>query len=297
MIPPSLSPSQLTVWNTCEYKWHLQYVESLAPVGPEKIWFAKGSYLHELLHYYYGMLASGITIGDPIILDVLTERIKRDLTDADVDNAKFFEECVRTIYSYVKDRSPLIDTGMTEIDVERELVLMHDGRGFHGFMDLLYYDKDVNRWVIRDHKTGNRDTYSVMTVRTSSQLKFYATLAYKILGIVPMVEISWINSSPPKKPGRTKLWNLVRVDFKIEQLEYFWNYLQGKHNDQKNLTPSKNLGECSHCPYLPICESQEMDIPYEQLKERLYRRVQRKSLQPQPTEEVSTPTESISVKW
>lgn len=274
-IPSSLSPSQLAVWLTCEQRWHYSYVDELKAHGPNFIWFAKGSYIHELLHYYYGLLNSGFLIGDDILMDTIKSRIMADLEEADKESKKtgeevdfeFFKDVTNTVIRYVTNRSPMIDANIKfdTMKVEEHLEYEWDGRNFHGFMDLLYYDTDVKRMVVRDHKTGGRDTFSSDVVYRNIQLKMYATLFYKVYGELPLAEVNWLNSNPPKNPKKTKLYGTYRAEYKEETLQSFWKYLQESHVAQRDNKPRRNLAACNKCAYFPICDSKDKGLSVENI--------------------------------
>lgn len=254
----------------CEKRWYFNYVEELVPYGPDWLHFAKGSYLHELLHYYYSLVESGYPVGDDTLIKAVIARVKEDLEEADNPDLEFYQMCMRTIIAYMEQRSPVIDQKISKLSIESHLQVEYDGRKIHGYTDLIYYDNETKRWVVRDHKTGNRNVYDQRAVFGNGQLLFYGTLLYLTEGIVPDLEINWINSTPPKNPKQTQLFATYRVSHTEETYKQFWEYLQETHNRQKNTPPLRNLMSCGKCPYHPICSSELRGLSTDLIKQSRY---------------------------
>lgn len=236
----------------------------MKPHGPDWLHFAKGSYIHELLHFYYFLIQQGYEIGDEIVLTAIKDRVKSDLHEAierakeegtDVD-LKFFDDCSRVIVNYVTNFSPRNDHTLSKISIEKHLELFHAGRNFHGFVDLIYWDTELKVWVIRDHKTGTQNRFDLKATYRSSQLLFYGTLLYKLNGIVADLEISYINSAPPRNPKKTVLWDRQRVRQTAEKYDNYWKYLL-EVNERQNTVPClRNFNACGNCAYFPICNTE-----------------------------------------
>lgn len=245
----------------------------MKPHGPDFLHFAKGSYVHELLHYYYELVKSGFMVGDPILVVSIKDRIMNDLQElGEGADFGFFNDVSRTVVNYVEHRSPIIDSDIERFQIENHLQWSYDGRNFHGFADLIYWDKVKKCWVIRDHKTGTRNTHTLQSVKRNGQLLFYGTLFYKMTGNVAEVEINFANSSPPLKPGKTVIFNTIRVQHSETVYKNFWRYLCETHEAQKNLKPLRNLFACGNCPYFLICESELKDLSSDLIIRSRYKR-------------------------
>ena len=253
----------MNVYLKCEKMWELSYREGLKPYGPDWMHFAKGSYIHELLHYYYSLIQAGYEIGDSITVAAIQERIKSDMQEAVASctegqsvDIKFFSDCARTVVNYVEHRSSLIDSKISEIQIERHLSYEFDNREFHGFADLIYWDGSRKVWVIRDHKSGGRNTYKPSTVFRNAQLLFYGTLLWALDGIVAEVEINFIHSDPPLNPKKTVIFHTERVAHTEATYRNYWKYILEVHERQKTQEPLRNLSACDNCAYFPICNSE-----------------------------------------
>lgn len=218
----------------------------------------KGNYIHELLHYYYNLLKS-YEIGDEQIIQLMQERMKEDLENANSpDSLSFFNECISTVIGYILYRSPIIDSHVrSDFQVESHLEYTFLDRLFHGYIDFIYFNTSLNNWVIRDHKTGARNSWNQKKVETLPQLLFYGTIFYLLFEEVPYLELSWINSDPPKsEKAKTPKWDIYRFKPKDYTLLGFWRYLVEVHKQQKTLHTLRNLTECANCPYFLICDSE-----------------------------------------
>jgi hypothetical protein len=238
----TMSPSQLRVWLECEQKWTFAYVEGLAPKWGNTYHLDKGTYLHQLLHYYYNLLHQ-YRIGDQIVFDAVMNRITEDLKLMEVPDYDFYNQVVSTMARYMKQRSPEIDMGLQNHEVELHLEHEYDGTLFHGFIDLAYDGK------IRDHKTGaGRFTYDP---NTDVQLLFYAMLWWLTYGEVPYVEISFVNSSAKTNNP----WSLQGFQPTEKQVASLWDFVRSEDEIRKSLKPRSNWTACKGCPYFPLCRA------------------------------------------
>jgi len=214
----------------------------------------KGSYIHELCHFYYSLL-NEFEIGDTELLDILKARVAQDFEEAgDEVDPIFYDECIRTFIGFVINRSPMIDMDITDLLVEYHLQREYNGRLIHGFADLIYWDTKSKVRVIRDHKTGgNPTTHSQHSTDTSFQLNTYGTLWYLETGEVAELETNFLHSQPPKNPVKTELFKTYRSKRSATFYENWWNYLKEIDNKQREPGTLQNLSSCGNCPYLPIC--------------------------------------------
>ena len=259
LLPDTLSPSQLSTFLKCPVKWKYRYVDKLISVRPKSIAMEKGSYIHELFHLFYGMLEQGVEIGDPLIIQVITDRVTSDIMALPEEERdwKFQEVVTRIVFDYIKNRSTEIDLTLSKIEAEVHLEYEFDGRNFHGYADLIYYCTRRKRWVIRDHKTGGKDIRNDAWVESELQLLFYACIFYLITGEVAILEVSWIQSNPPKKVSpESILYGLHSADIPEIQLLNYWDYIKDMHEAQQNPILLHNRTGCSGCPYYPICRAE-----------------------------------------
>jgi len=258
------------VWNECEQRWYYSYVEELKPIRKRVLALEKGNYIHELLHYYYSFLRSGYSIGDHIIIDSITSRIAADLQEAEDPDYAFYADVSKTVIEFIKTQSPIIDQGITDLEVESHLEYEYDGRSFHGYADLIYRDSE-GRLRVRDHKSGQRNTYDQRFVERVEQLLFYGTLYWKITGEVAQVEISFLHSKIPKnpKPGVVS-FGLFTASHTETAYESYWNYLTQIHERQKSSQIMRNYGACNYCAYYDLCRADLRGYSSENIKRANY---------------------------
>ena len=304
ILPDSLSPSQLSTWQDCEVKWDFAYQKRLKPHGPDWLHFAKGSYIHELLHYYYEMVRSGYEIGDPILVKTMQYRIQSDLQartaelkEGEKIDYEFFADVSRIVINYVEHRSPAIDRAINQIQIEQHLTHTYDNREFHGYADLIYWDSVRKVWVIRDHKSGTRNTFSPDNVFRNGQLLMYGTIYWIMTGIVAEVEINFVHSKPPKSANSTtKLFDTVRVAHTEETYKNFWEYIMECHERQKNGKPLRNLFACGNCAYFPICNAELRGFSSDVIVRSMYVKSDQ-AIQPEHTSQGSKAAKTLTVNF
>ena len=287
---PTLSPSQLSIFQLCNRRWQYQYKEGLLPRVPSSRQMAKGSYIHDILHYYYGLIQAGYPVGDPDLLVLIRDRINQDIKETPNPDYKFFEECARTVVNYILDRSPVIDSKLKDLQVEAHLeYTLLNGYVLHGFVDLI---SDA----IRDHKTGERNTFDSKSVSRNQQLMFYSTLYFKLTGDNLPVEISWIHSNPPKT-SKNPIYSLTRTSFSDAKLEGFFDYLEKITDllltDQDHL---QNFSACGNCPYFHLCDFELKGLDTALLRKNGY---VNKSTKNEATKEDSKdkPLQALDLRW
>lgn len=282
--------------------WRLSYVEKLKSKGSNPIFFEKGNYVHEVLHYYYSLIRAGYVVGSEVVLTAVRERIRDDIIaemaraeeeerDADIS---FYRDVAKAIQPYIERISPKIDSKIAFIEHEFHIEIQPEGSQIllHGYIDLMYYDQIRKAWVIRDHKTGTRNTWSNQKVEEDIQLLFYATLWYILTGEVPIVEINYLNTSQASnpKPG-TVLFDLFTAHHNESTLIAFWNYLQSVLDRMENSQALQNLSACSGCVYRRICRAGLRGYSADQIKKANFNGPHNK-----PVEEISTENSDGSVE-
>jgi len=282
--------------------WRLSYVEKLKSKGFNPIYFEKGNYVHEILHYYYSLVRAGYVVGSDIALKAVTDRIKEDIV-AEMERAEkegreadigFYRDVAKAIQPYVQNISPKIDSKITFVEHEYHIEVEPEGSQIqlHGYIDLIYYDLIRKAWVIRDHKTGAKNVWSNKKVEEDIQLLFYATLWYILTGEVPIVEINYLNTSQASKPQKsTVLFDLFTAYHNESTLKAFWNYLQSVLDRMENSQALQNLSACSGCAYRQICRAGLRGYSADQIKKANFNGPHSK-----PVEEVSAENPDGSVE-
>lgn len=252
-----ISPSQLSAHKDCAEKWHYSYGMGYRSIGNETF-FQKGSYFHELSHFYYQLIKSGFEVDSPALIAAMKSKLKDDFSKAPVGLIPIYVETQIMWMRYMNDRSPQIDQGIKIIAVEYEVRYYHEplDLDFMGILDLAYRDRKGQLWL-RDHKTGaNASAHGADKMPTQDQLLFYSVFWYLIFGEIPGFEVNWINSKTDYRtePTLDKLFKTARyIPTKVE-LEAFWTYLQEYVYAMQSNPPLRKIGSnCARCPFNEPC--------------------------------------------
>lgn len=256
-----ISPSQFRAHKECPWKHKYVYEMKLRPKG-RQAHFEVGSYFHELSHYYYQLLKSGYKVGDTLTINAMDTKLRNDLQEVHPDYGAVLLQVHIVFRRYLNRRSEELDTGIEILDVEKELELEIEhlpGVGLMGIVDLIY--KKKGRVVIRDHKTGqNKSSHSAEGMDFEDQLLTYACMYWKLTGIVPDIEISWVNSKATysthsKPPTNDQLFGLYRKVLTKEYLEAYWQYTLDYIYHMQSVPAIRyiNSFKCKSCPFKDPC--------------------------------------------
>jgi len=256
------SPSALDVYRKCPKAWEFSYVKNLKHKGRKK-YFDKGNYIHELMHVYYQLLQQpGMKPGSDLAIAAIRSKIAQDIAmHATKDNVDIYNSAAKTLAVYVQQISPMQDTGMTVEAVElflkvsatlpsgREVILV-------GIIDEVYRTMQGGI-VIRDHKSGEQDTWNEEKVRASHQLLQYGALWLYSTGEVPeRVEINFLNTHDYVKPKLPReMFHLYKFEHPEIAYRNFWESTL-RRIDLMLDTPIEPLysTDCTRCSFWPICK-------------------------------------------
>jgi hypothetical protein len=164
----TLSHSQVNVFNTCEYKWYLRYVEGYSKKDDYSEAAFMGTTIHAFLQKWYTTLS----------LDALKEELRVQLIGCNPDHMSLITYAYRVVYRYCTEFVPTEDNfEVLGAEVHFEVPLKSPkGREFtvQGYVDLIF--KRGNNIFIVDHKTVSSTFRSEMQVELDSQLTTYAAL-------------------------------------------------------------------------------------------------------------------------
>lgn len=276
-----VSPSQLSVFKECPQKWDYIYLQGLKPKG-RKTYFDIGSYTHELLHVYYHMLQEGARPGSDIVIASINRRIQNDLANATADNVAVYNRVSKIINTFISERSPKIDRGITILVAEGMYEIPvktpagHDVV-LHGIIDLVYRDLR-GRLVVRDHKTSEKaNSWSSSKVELDPQLLNYGAVYVHELNEIPIVEINFINSHEYKKPRPlTEMFDLFRIEHSETVYRRFWETtLRLIDSMIESPTIPHYSHACATCAFNAPCRLSLKGLSTEQVLANNYERVER----------------------
>lgn len=250
----SVSPSRLAVFFECPKKYDYIYNQELVSVEPQKGYFNKGNYFHELAHAYYQLIQSGVRPGSEMAVASIIRRIQNDIQRTGNPNLiPVYGIISKQIVRFIKNQSPQIDQHMEVLEVEAELTYpVNDEYELFGYADLIYRKQNSER--IRDHKTGDKAQKKI-DAQFSNQLLYYSTIWYLKTGIVPVAEINYINTKEyvkPKPDSDTFAFHLVA--YSQRELEIYFEQICRVIEKMLQSEPLPAYGrQCAYCPYQVPC--------------------------------------------
>lgn len=207
-IPGSynLSYSQLSTYLICKHRWKLQYVDSLSSYSPS-IHTVFGTALHETIQTWLTTLynVSVKAANELDLADLLENRLRavfkkessKSKTFTTAEQLKeFYEDGVQILNYLRKKRAAYFSTKRVHL-VAVELPLYYqlgDSTYFKGFIDLVFYDEDLDKWLLIDIKTSTTgwNEYAKKDEIKISQLILYKVYFSKQFNIpVNSVEVEY----------------------------------------------------------------------------------------------------------
>lgn len=257
MEPYLISPSQFSAHKECPQKHFYIYGLQLRPKQANQSMLV-GTYFHELSHFYYQLLKAGYEIGNPLTINAMDTKLRNDMAEVDSSYIDTLLQTHIVFRRYLDRRTQEIDRGIDILEVEYTLQYnISEVLGLMGIVDLIYRSK--GRTVIRDHKTGQRNTYSAEGMYFEDQLLTYACMWWLNTGEVPDIEISWINSKATyaNPPTNDQLFGLYRKTLSKDYLEAYWQYVQEYVYHMRSVPAIRfmNSFKCKSCAFREPCNT------------------------------------------
>lgn len=285
----TVSPSRISTYRECPKQHYYTYTLGLQKRGVPTKKFDKGNYTHELLHVYYRYIQSGVEIGSRTAIELMHQRIRNDLErNFTQSRLTLFDTVLKQFDVYIRRRSPEIDQSIEVLGVEEEIrvpVELPSGRIIllHGFLDLYYRRMVDGQWQfrIRDHKTESASSASVDRsifawggVGLSPQLLFYLAAKYVESGVIPVVEISWINTKDykAKTPSYEESFALYSEPHSEITVQNYLNTTLQLIDQMLDSKPLPHYDEkvCKYCPFSIPCIGERKGIPSDRILESNY---------------------------
>lgn len=161
-----LSYSQLSTYLNCNHQWYLQYVKKLSKYQPS-IHTVFGTALHEAVQTWLNTLynksvkaSNEIDLAELLKTTLRTTFIKESKSGTDFTDAKqlqeFYEDGIQILEYLKKKRAVYFSTRkvyLAGVEVQLQLELKPNTY-FKGFIDLVFYDEDLDKWLLLDIKTS-----------------------------------------------------------------------------------------------------------------------------------------------
>ena len=273
----TVSFSQYQVYKTCPHQWYLNYVKKLQPFQPS-IHLIFGTAFHETLqNYIQVMFDTSAKEADKIHLPTyfktrLMELYKQNAVAGHFSTpeelTEFYEDAVAILDFFKKKRNLFFSKKNTElvgieIPIKGAIVEGYDKVGMKGFIDLVTYDKVVDRYTIYDIKTSTRGWSDY---EKKDQVKVNQILLYKkffsILKDIPedKIDVQFfivrrkINENLEYAPKRVQEFRPAHGTKKVkdafEDIQNFVKDAFTPEGDYIEKSYRKDPSKCKFCPYI-----------------------------------------------
>lgn len=273
----TVSYSQYSIYKQCPHRWYLDYVKKLQPFKPS-IHLIFGTAFHETLQNYLKvMYEQSATAADKIHLPTyfktkLIELYKQNSTVSHFSTPEelneFYEDAV-AILEFVKKKRGLFFSKKNcelvgiEIPITGPIVEGIENVKMKGFIDLVVYHKDLDKYVIYDIKTSTRgwSDYEKKDQTKINQILLYKRF-FSVLRDVPedKIDVQFfivrrkINENLEFAPKRVQEFipanGTKKVKDAFEDLQNFVKDVFTSDGEYQEKTYIKNIDKCKFCPYL-----------------------------------------------
>ena len=273
----TVSFSQYQIYKTCPHQWYLTYVKKLQPFKPS-IHLIFGTAFHETLQNYLKvMYEQSATAADKIHLPTyfktrLIELYKQNSGfghfSSPEELSEFYEDAV-AILEFIKKKRNLFFSKKNselvgiEIPINGPIVESIESVKMKGFIDLVIYDKTVDKYTIYDIKTSTRgwSDYEKKDQTKISQILLYKRF-FSVLRDVPedKIDVQFfivrrkINENLEFAPKRVQEFVPANGTKKVKDaFEDFQNFVKDvftSDGEYQEKTYIKNIDKCKFCPYL-----------------------------------------------
>lgn len=276
----SISYSQFSMFTNCNYNWYLEYVENRRQ-RTASIHTLFGTALHETIQTWLDKLYTG-TVKEAMEMDLegllkirmqevfkqeqekLLEEHKKFTTASEM--REFYEDGINILDFLKKKRSQLFVKKKVHLaGIEFPIVYqLKPTLYFKGYIDLLFYDEDLNQFTIIDIKTSTKgwNSYAKKDDLKKAQLLLYKYFLHKMFEIeLDNIEVEFwilrrkIDDSLEFPPKRLQVFRPAAGKVKMNQALTLLNSFIEKGFDeegkyvQHKLSPNPSIYTCRFCLY------------------------------------------------
>lgn len=273
----TVSFSQYQIYKQCSYRWYLDYVKKLQPFKPS-IHLIFGTAFHETLQNYLKvMYEESATAADKIhlptyfkmkFIDLYKENCKAGHFSTPQELSEFYEDAVSILEFIKKKRNLFFSKKNTEligieIPINGPIVESIPGVTMKGFIDLITYNKILDKYTIYDIKTSTRgwSDYEKKDQVKVNQILLYKRFFSNLKGIPEdKVDVQFfivrrkINENLEFAPKRVQEFipanGVKKVKDAFEDIQNFVLEaftLEGEYREKKY---TKDISKCKFCPYI-----------------------------------------------
>jgi hypothetical protein len=273
----SVSYSQYSVYKNCQYQWYLNYVKKLQPFKPS-IHLIFGTAFHETLqNYIQVMFDSSTTEADKIhlptyfktrLMELYTENAKEGHFSTPQELSEFFEDAIAILDFFKRKRGLFFtkkDTKLIgiEIPIYTSIIEGVENVKFKGFIDLVTYNKTLDKYTIYDIKTSTRgwSDYEKKDQTKINQILLYKRKFAELKNIPEdKIDVQFfivrrkINEDLEYPPQRVQEFipahGVKKVKDAIEDVQAFVRNVFTSEGEYQEKEYPKSIDKCRFCPYL-----------------------------------------------
>lgn len=273
----SVSYSQYSVYKNCQYQWYLNYVKKLQPFKPS-IHLIFGTAFHETLqNYLQVMFDSSTTEADKIhlptyfktrLMELYTENAKEGHFSTPQELSEFFEDAIAILDFFKRKRGLFFSKKNTklvgiEIPIYTSIIEGVENVKFKGFIDLVTYNKTLDKYTIYDIKTSTRgwSDYEKKDQTKINQILLYKRKFAELKNIPEdKIDVQFfivrrkINEDLEFPPQRVQEFipahGVKKVKDAIEDVQAFVRNVFTSEGEYQEKEYPKSIDKCRFCPYL-----------------------------------------------
>lgn len=204
-----LSYSHLSTFMTCPKQWYMQYVEKIAPYQPS-IHTVFGTATHETIQEWVRVLyEEAVKKGEEMNLsELLQENMLRVFRDQREQNGnknfsspkelqEFYQDGLAILEFLKKHRKQYFNSKGVYLAGIETLLYQEIAKNvyFKGYIDLVLYDEDLDKWTLLDLKTSTSgwNQYAKSDFKKIAQLLLYKEFFAKQFNIdVDKIEVVYL---------------------------------------------------------------------------------------------------------
>lgn len=273
----TVSFSQYQIYKNCPHQWYLTYVKKLQPFKPS-IHLIFGTAFHETVQNYLEvMFSKSAREADKIHLPTyfkskFIELYKQNSVAGHFSTpeelSEFYEDAVAILEFFKKKRNLFFSKKNTELigietPIDGPIVEDIPNVTMKGFIDLILYDKVLDKYTIYDIKTSTRgwSDYEKKDQVKVNQILLYKRFFSKLKGIPEdKVEVQFfivrrkINENLEFAPKRIQEFipanGTKKVKDAFDDIRNFVLEAFTPEGDYREQEYSKNVEKCKFCPYV-----------------------------------------------
>ena len=272
----TVSYSQYSMYKNCQYQWYLSYIKKLQPFKPS-IHLIFGTAFHETVqNYIQTMFDKSGTEADKIhlptyfktrLIELYQQNSAQGHFSTPEELSEFYDDAV-AILEYFKSKRNIYFTKKNTKLIGIELPILEpvveglENVKIKGFIDLVTYNKIVDKYTIYDFKTSTRgwSDYEKKDQAKINQILLYKRFFSKKLNVPEeKIDVQFfivrrrINEAADYVPKRIQEFvpanGIKKVKDAVEDFEAFVKNVFTVDGDYQEKEYPKSIDKCRFCPY------------------------------------------------